>query len=224
MAFLEQYIPNGAPLIRGPESAENKIIFLHGLGSSGLGFAQVADYLLNRLPEGAYQFILPTAPIRYVHWAGDEVTGWYDILENDLLVNQDEDGILQSSHYVHSLINDLIADGAQSENIFVGGFSQGGALSLLSALSFNRPLAGAFCLSSYLPIEQKYLTYTNPANKSLPIFFGQGEADTVVLLSQAQHSIEILKKAGHNVDSVFYPLGHEVSARELDQLALWIKK
>lgn len=38
----------------------------------------------------------------------------------------------------------------------MGGFSQGGAVSLYTALTLGKPLAGVIALSSWLPLHQKF--------------------------------------------------------------------
>ncbi len=56
-----------------------------------------------------------------------------------------------ASDHIISLIEEEILKlphGLQdSKNIFIGGFSQGGMLSLCSFLRFDKPLGGVICLS-----------------------------------------------------------------------------
>lgn len=57
---------------------------------------------------------------------------------------------------VHSLIAEEVAVGIPTKRIVLGGFSQGGALAMFSALTFPEPLAGIIALSSWLPLHQKF--------------------------------------------------------------------
>ncbi|AHG85270.1 Phospholipase/Carboxylesterase [Bibersteinia trehalosi USDA-ARS-USMARC-190] len=145
-------IPRAEPLIIRPEKADSAVIFLHGLTTSGLHFESVARYFAQHLPNTI--FILPHAPIRPVTWAKGNVSGWYDLRGDNFLANEDRQGILSAAAYVQSLIDDLIRQGVESKRIILGGFSQGGAISLLAGTQYLQPLAGIFCLSGYLPLAQ----------------------------------------------------------------------
>lgn len=69
---------------------------------------------------------------------------------------EDEDGIRKAAKMVHSLIAEEVAAGIPTKRIVLGGFSQGGALAMFSALTFPEPLAGIIALSSWLPLHQKF--------------------------------------------------------------------
>lgn len=57
---------------------------------------------------------------------------------------------------VHSLIAEEVAAGIPTKRIVLGGFSQGGALAMFSALTFPEPLAGIIAMSSWLPLHNKF--------------------------------------------------------------------
>lgn len=69
---------------------------------------------------------------------------------------EDEDGIKKAAEMVHSMIAEEVAAGIPTKRIAIGGFSQGGALAIYSALTFPEPLAGIIALSSWLPLHQKF--------------------------------------------------------------------
>lgn len=46
--------------------------------------------------------------------------------------------------------------GIESKNILLGGFSQGGALALYSALTYPETLAGVAALSCWLPLHKSF--------------------------------------------------------------------
>lgn len=74
---------------------------------------------------------------------------------SDISQSEDETGILRTQSYVHSLIAAEIAKGIPSERIILGGFSQGGAMSILSGLTAPTRLGGVFGLSCYLLLRGK---------------------------------------------------------------------
>lgn len=69
---------------------------------------------------------------------------------------EDEEGIRRAAEMVHSLIAVEVAAGIPTKRIVLGGFSQGGALAIYSALTFPEPLAGVIALSAWLPLHQKF--------------------------------------------------------------------
>jgi predicted esterase len=66
---------------------------------------------------------------------------------DDIQQHEDEAGITRSQQYVHSLI--------AKERIVLGGFSQGGAMSLISGVTAPTRLGGIFGLSCYLLLRGK---------------------------------------------------------------------
>lgn len=54
------------------------------------------------------------------------------------------------------MIAQEVAAGIPADRIVIGGFSQGGALALFSALTFPQTLAGVVALSTWLPLHQKF--------------------------------------------------------------------
>ena len=73
-------------------------------------------------------------------------------------MTEDEDGMLKSSSQINALIDEEISRGTPSDRIVLGGFSQGGALTLLTGLTSEKKLAGLVVLSGWLPIGEKVKT------------------------------------------------------------------
>jgi predicted esterase len=89
---------------------------------------------------------------------------------------EDEAGILRSQAYFHSLIAEQVEKGVPSNRIVLGGFSQGGAMSLLAGLTCPQKLGGIFGLSSYLLLQGKLkemIAEKGNANKDTKIFMGK---------------------------------------------------
>lgn len=120
---------------------------------------------------------------------------------------QDEVGILRSREYFHGLIKSEVDAGIASNRIIVGGFSQGGAMSVFSGITAPQKLGGIFGLSCYLLLHSKlkdFIPKDNP-NKETPIFMGHGDRDPLVRPEWGRMTAEILKKEGWNVNLKFYP-------------------
>lgn len=54
------------------------------------------------------------------------------------------------------MIQSEIQAGISANRILIGGFSQGGALALYSALTFPQKLAGVISLSCWLPLRKSF--------------------------------------------------------------------
>uniref|UniRef100_A0A7N1A096 Phospholipase/carboxylesterase/thioesterase domain-containing protein n=1 Tax=Kalanchoe fedtschenkoi TaxID=63787 RepID=A0A7N1A096_KALFE len=70
---------------------------------------------------------------------------------------------------VHGMIDEEVARGADPRNIFVWGFSQGGALTLASVLLYPKTLGGAAVFSEWVPANASLLKRVTPeARKACP--------------------------------------------------------
>jgi predicted esterase len=154
--------------------------------------------------------------------------GWYDISDFGSLNDRsdDEAGILRSQKVFHTLIADEIAAGIPSERIVLGGFSQGGAMSLLSGVTAPTKLGGIFGLSCYLLLREKLqeLVPADSPNKATPIFMGHGDADPVVKYTWGQMTAEKLQQWGWNVDFKTYKgLPHSAAPEEIRDLEVYLQ-
>jgi predicted esterase len=80
-----------------------------------------------------------------------------DIPVSDTVVD-DEAGLLKSAEQINHLISAEVESGTLPSRIVLGGFSQGGAMSLLTGLTSEKKLAGVLGLSSWLPLRNKFKT------------------------------------------------------------------
>jgi len=188
-------------VVVGKNNTYGTIIMLHGLGDSGAGWQPIAEHFEKYFP---LKWILPNAPsIAVTLNFGMEMPAWYDIYQLNTGAVQDAVGMGKSVKVVHDFIDKEIQAGVPPEKIFVGGFSQGGAVALLSGLRYSKQLGGILALSTYLPLYEKlknevfffffFLILKNSSfthkkssfqtlQKNTPIFMAHGEADQVIHL------------------------------------------
>lgn len=206
----------------GPVKAA--VIWLHGLGDSGHGFAPIVPEL--RLPAGhGIRFLFPHAPERPVTINnGFVMRAWYDLKTMDLQNRADEDGVRQSAAQVQTLIDKVIASGVPAEKILLAGFSQGGviALHLLPRLPYK--IAGVMALSTYMGMPDKLKAEMNGNNKSTPVLVAHGTMDDVVPLSAGKAAFDALKYAGFQVSWLDYRMAHSVCAQEVADLSRFIQQ
>ncbi|KAJ9500292.1 hypothetical protein H2202_004087 [Exophiala xenobiotica] len=207
------------------------IIMAHGLGDSGAGWVSLAESWRRRGKFEDIKFIFPNAPnIPITVNMGMSMPGWYDIAEfSDLNQQQDERGILRSRATFTKLITDEIAAGIPSNRIVLGGFSQGGAMSIFTGVTTPHKLGGVFGLSCYLVLADKVKEFAkeaNEVNRDTPFFMGHGDRDEVVKYKWGQHTAEVLRKElGHKVEFKTYRnLPHSAAPEEIDDLEEFIKQ
>ncbi|KAK4242003.1 acyl-protein thioesterase [Achaetomium macrosporum] len=226
---MSSSIIRAAPIVF-PATARHTatVIFAHGLGDTGHGWAGAVQSWRSHGRLDGVKFILPHAPAIPItcNW-GMKMPGWYDIHTIDgnvesLRRNEDEKGILESQAYFHELIQKEVDSGVQ---VVVGGFSQGGAMSIFSGLTAKVKLAGIVALSSYVPLSVKFaeLVPKPEFNKETPIFMGHGDADTVVPTPLGKLSYDLLKSLGYNATFKIYKgMPHLPFPEELDDVEAFL--
>nr|WP_297348632.1 dienelactone hydrolase family protein [uncultured Glaciecola sp.] len=202
---------------------KSTIIWLHGLGDSGNGFAPIAPEL--KLPDGlGVKFIFPHAPIRPVTINnGMEMRAWYDIKSMDMDSRADLDGVIDSSQRIEQLIRAEMASGIDSTKIMLIGFSQGGVIALYLGARFTQPLAGIVALSTYMCAPQNLSAEKSAENQDTPVFFAHGQQDEVVPLFLGNSAFQTMKENGYNVEWNEYMMQHNVCMPEVADISAFIQ-
>jgi len=201
--------------------ARAAVIWLHGLGADGNDFVPIIPEL--KLPaEMAVRFVFPHAPSLPVTVNnGIVMPAWYDILSFDGEREVNMVQLLASSAAVHALIDREIANGIPSDRILLAGFSQGGAVNLQAALTYDKPLAGLLALSTYFPTGEAIEVH--PANGGLPILICHGTADPLLPLSMARSTRRHLERLGLHPEFKSYYMAHGVCPEEFADISLFIQ-
>ncbi|XP_077873295.1 acyl-protein thioesterase 1 isoform X2 [Ictidomys tridecemlineatus] len=147
----------------------HSVIFLHGLGDTG----PVMPVTLNM------KMAMPS---------------WFDIIGLSPDAQEDEPGIKQAAENVKALIDQEVKNGIPSNRIILGGFSQGGALSLYTALTTQQKLAGVTALSCWLPLRASFpQSPISGPNREISILQCHGDCDPLVPLMFGSLTVEKLK-------------------------------
>nr|KAF6300671.1 lysophospholipase 1 [Myotis myotis] len=133
-----------------------------------------------------------TAAVIFLHGLGD--TG-FDIIGLSPDSQEDEPGIKHAAEYVKTLIDQEVKNGIPSDRIILGGFSQGGALSLYTALTTQQKLAGVTALSCWLPLRSSFpqVGPISGVNRDISILQCHGDSDPLVPLMFGSLTAEKLK-------------------------------
>ena len=200
------------------------VLWLHGLGADGHDFAPIVPQLVES-HERPLRFVFPHAPVRPVTINGGmAMRAWYDILGFDRRIAQDEVGIRASDAEVRALIQRENQRGIASNRIVLGGFSQGGAISLFSGPRYPEKLAGIMGLSCYMLLEDSLPTERTRVNYTTPFFLAHGTQDPVVDVRRGTEARQLLEAAGYPVEWHPYSMPHSVCPQEVVDIAGWLRK
>jgi lysophospholipase-2 len=202
------------------------ILWLHGLGDSGPANEPIKNLFTS--PEFRNtKWSFPSAPHAPVTCNyGSVMPSWFDIQEIPITADSpnDESSLLKAVQNVHATIDKEIAAGTNPNNVFVCGFSQGGALTLASVLLYPKTLGGGAVFSGWVPFNSSITEQITPEAKQTPILWSHGLVDKTVLFEAGQAAPPFLQKIGVGCEFKAYPsLAHSINNEELRYLESWIK-
>jgi len=111
--------------------------------------------------------------------------------------------------------------------VVLGGFSQGGAVAIMSAYNRRKkdaiPFAGCICMSGWLPMKD-YL-HVSESSATTPLFWAHGQYDDKIPVDQQMVGVHKLEGVGIDVTAYAYPVGHESTSNyeEIDDMAGFIE-
>uniref|UniRef100_A0A673LIE4 palmitoyl-protein hydrolase n=1 Tax=Sinocyclocheilus rhinocerous TaxID=307959 RepID=A0A673LIE4_9TELE len=211
-----------AVTVPGTEKETAVVIFLHGLGDTGHGWADTMTSI--RLPY--IKYICPHAP-RIPVTLNMKMTmpSCCYMLKFDYVALSIDHTF---SSIVKAIIDHEVKNGIPSSRIILGGFSQGGALSLYTALTSQRQLAGVVGLSCWLPLHKTFpQAASGSGNKDTPILQCHGEMDPMIPVQFGAMTAEKLKTiiSPQNVTFRSYPgLMHSSCPQEMSAVKEFIEK
>jgi len=210
------------------KNPRHSIIWLHGLGADGEDFVPIAEEMSLPVPV---RYIFPHAPMRPVTINGGFVMrAWYDIyaaapsgglaLEGER--PQDAAGIRGSQVEIEKLIAQEEERGINAENIYLAGFSQGGAIVLHTGLRHAERLGGILALSSYLPLSASLPGEASRAAKHTPIFMAHGRSDPIIPYALGRASAQQLTDREYTLEWHEYAMPHSVCPEEVRDVEYWL--
>uniref|UniRef100_A0A8B9H872 Acyl-protein thioesterase 1 n=2 Tax=Astyanax mexicanus TaxID=7994 RepID=A0A8B9H872_ASTMX len=150
-------------IVPAARKATAAVIFLHGLGDTGHGWAEAMAGI--RTPHVKY--ICPHAPIMPVSLNMNmAMPSWFDIIGLNPDAEEDETGIKKAAESIKALIDQEVKNGIPSHRIVLGGFSQ-------SVLGSNKEVPVLQCHGEADPLVplifgcltvEKLKTMLNPNN------------------------------------------------------------
>jgi len=200
------------------------VIFLHGLGDTGRGWAPQMAEFAESLPH--VKFVLPNAPVAPVTLNGGmRMTSWHDIKNLTTIDAEDFKGLAESRALVEAALQAEIAAGVPSHRILLGGFSQGAAMAVFTGFQFAKRLAGVICFSGYLPFNGDFGKALSAENKTTACLVCHGLSDMVVNPKAGAKVNETLSSLGVPCTYRTYKnVAHSSCDAELVEALAFIKK
>jgi len=220
----------------GSQSQQSKpaaLIFLHGLGDTPAGWSSLESQLPSLQPSlSKLTCVFPPAPtIPITINGGMTMPGWFDLYDWPIGVGgkDDVDGLTAAvGTVVNAAVEKLEREkGIGRDRIVVGGFSQGGAVALLSAYSHvgattdsgGEDFAGCVNLSGWVTLPKEL------QKTSTPLFWGHGRFDDKVLFEQQAYGVKRLKEElGVDVVSESYDVAHGSVPAEVRDMAAFLDR
>jgi phospholipase/carboxylesterase len=180
------------------------IVALHGWGANARDLTSLAPAF--NLPD--YQFVFPDAPFNHPQVPAGKM--WYDLQGND------SKGLVESRQLLKEFLLSLESStGVPLSRTILGGFSQGGAMTLDVGLTL--PVGGLICLSGYLHSMSPVVGSVLP-----PVLIVHGTQDRVVPVTAAIRARESFTAWGASVQYHEFPMGHEIQPEVVDLMRSFV--
>jgi|SRR5690348_7653843 phospholipase/carboxylesterase len=114
--------------------------------------------------------------------------------------------------------------GADSQRVYLMGFSQGAIMSASVALTQPELVAGAVLMSGRILPEIRTLMSSNDALIGFPFLVVHGTADRVLPITNGRASRDLLLSLPVDLTYREYSMGHEVSQESLSDVAAWLRE
>lgn len=199
-----------------PSSAHPPVLFLlHGFGSDEMDLLSLS----KSLPQNLLVVSL-RAPFAREH--GGYM--WYDLQFGNGMFKENLEQANQSKKKLNLLIAQIIKKyNVDTNNIFLGGFSQGAITSLRVGLTPPYRFKGLVCLSGRFPDEINMQQSPAALKQRTHIFVSHGTMDSVIPINDGRDIISKLTQNGFQISGKEYAMQHQISNEVLNDLNTWIK-
>ena len=215
MQSHQQFATLEGPFIFDKEEGDmpaRLLILLHGWGADGRDLSDLGTPLQQMMPDLAIW--CPHAPAPCT--ANPMGRQWFEL--TDRFFQRPEEALeemTQTGYLIEAAIDDACQElGLLAEDVILGGFSQGGMMSLHLANQGQLQAAGFASLSGALVDEAH-----NPEDGPHHILLAHGTKDEVVPFAASREAQAALEEVGHHVDFLARDgLGHGIDMAVLDGL------
>lgn len=210
MLNYEQVVPEGA------RDGAPLLVLLHGRGTDRFDLLGLAPHLAPDAVVVTAQAPHPGAP-----WGYGPGWAWYRYLGGNV---PDPESFEASQEALAALLSELPSRlPVRTGPVALGGFSQGGTMSLAYALRNPGAVPLAVCLSGFLP-HHPSVRATPESVRGTRFFWGHGTMDPAIPFAMGQEGRAALRAAGADLETRDYPMGHGISPDEARDVREWIAR
>jgi phospholipase/carboxylesterase len=191
-------------------------VLLHGRGSHK-GDLQA---LTPVLPAN-WAIITPQGPYPGSDWGYGPGWAWYRYIEEDVV---DEGTLGQSLERVHDFLGGLPhLLGFNPGRVVLGGFSQGGTMSVAYSLSHPGAVSAAWNFSGFVAASV-VVPEGADATSATPIFWGHGTSDPNIPFALGQKGRDRLSASGVPLVAMDYGIGHWIVPDEIHDAVAMVER
>jgi phospholipase/carboxylesterase len=197
-------------------------VLLHGRGADETDMVS----LMSNLPK-TWVVVTPRAPFSGTPWGYGLGWAWYRYLGRN---RPEPESFERSLRAVSELLAALPSRlGVEPERIVLGGFSQGGSVSLAFALATagghlgkDAPRVGRIVNLSGFLADHPFVRAQPDTVDGTRFFWAHGTADPSIPFPLAVEGRAALASAGADLEARDYAMGHWIDPRELADLVAWV--
>jgi phospholipase/carboxylesterase len=199
---------------QGAADGGRVVVLLHGRGSD-------ESDLLGLAPRFAGAIVVaPRAPFEAARWGYGPGWAWYRYLGGTRPEQTGFDESLTRLESFLARLPDLLP--ATPGELALGGFSQGGTVSLAYALTRPGAVPRILNMSGFLP-EHPEVVATPSTVADTRFFWGHGMDDPQVPFAFAEQGRSALEAAGADLRRGDYRTGHRITVDELRDIVDWLR-
>lgn len=192
------------------------IVLLHGRGSNERDLLGLRPHL----PAEAI-LVAPRAPFEGAPWGYGPGWAWYRYLGG---TTPEPDSFERSQQELEGFLRELPGKlPVRPGPVVLGGFSQGGTMSLAYGLRNSGSLPLVINFSGFLA-DHPSVKADAASVRGTRFFWGHGTRDPAIPFATAQAGWQALRGAGAELEAREYPIGHWIAPEELDDVVAWLRR
>jgi phospholipase/carboxylesterase len=206
----EAYVP--------PRASEGVpvVILLHGRGAERTDL-----FTLRRHMPADWAVLAPDAPFPGAPWGYGPGYAWYQFMGR----NRPEASSFQESLEALDRFVDALPEllGHTPGPVALGGFSQGGTMSVGYALSRPGRIPHVLNFSGFVA-DHPAVSVTGATVSGTRFFWGHGRSDPAIPFELAIEGRHLLTEAGADLEQRDYAIGHWIDPVELSDAVQWLER
>ncbi|MBE32045.1 MAG: hypothetical protein CMP17_03685 [Rickettsiales bacterium] len=186
------------------------IFLLHGFGANMRDLVDIAPMINQK----DFIYIFPNAPFEINSGFNQKAYSWFDF--DNLNEIKESEKILENT-----IEESLGLFNIDKDKIYLGGFSQGGMMTMHADIIHQNLFSGLLILSSTI-ISQIDLNIDLSLNPR--VFLAHGVNDSIISINQGQETHRKLISKGLNVEYHEYEMGHQIIEKEIIDIKSWLSE